>query len=106
MQDAPEQASQPVSARLRDAAALLPAAGIFLVMPPVITLFTGTVNVAGVPLIVAYLFGVWLALIVCAALLARRLAPPPAPTTASPHPVPDPLADASSRSPPTREPPA
>lgn len=68
----------PDSPRLRDAAALLPALAVFLLMPPVITLFTGSGEVAGVPLIVAYLFGVWLALIVCAALLARRLLPPPA----------------------------
>ncbi|MFA7666235.1 MAG: hypothetical protein WCY32_08955 [Burkholderiaceae bacterium] len=66
----------PGTPRLRDAAALLPALALFLLMPPVITLFTETRTVGGVPLIVAYLFGVWLALIVAAALLARRLAPP------------------------------
>lgn len=76
----PMRAPRPVSARLRDAGALLPAIGAFLLMPPVITLFAGAQQVAGVPLIVVYLFGVWLALIACAALLARRLArfmPPP-----------------------------
>lgn len=70
--------------RVRDAAALLPALAVLLLMPPVITLFTGPHTVGGVPLIVAYLFGVWLALIVAAALLARRLAPPaPAPPDAA-----------------------
>lgn len=64
----------PDSPRLRDAAALLPALAVFLLMPPVITLFTGNGEVAGVPLIVAYLFGVWIVLIVCAALLARAIA--------------------------------
>ena len=44
-------------------------------MPPLITLFALKLDVAGVPLIVIYVFGVWIALIVCAALLARRLDP-------------------------------
>lgn len=67
------------SPRLRDAAVVLPLVGLFLLMPPVITLFVRPANVAGVPLIVAYLFGVWLALIGCAALLGRRIAPDAAP---------------------------
>jgi len=62
-------------ARTVDAARVLPVLGVLLLMPPVITLFAGIVDVGGVPLVVVYLFGVWLALIVCAALLARRLAP-------------------------------
>jgi hypothetical protein len=65
-------------ARARDAASLLPVLGVFLLMPPIITLFAARADVAGVPLIVVYLFGVWLALIACAALLARRLALPAA----------------------------
>ena len=69
----------PVPARTRNAAALLPAIGVFLWMPPVITLFSGGIEVAGVPLIVAYLFGTWLLLIVCAALLTRRLGQRPQP---------------------------
>jgi len=64
------------SARARDAAAVLPLLGLFLLMPPVITLFVAAVNVGGVPLIVVYVFGVWASLIVCAGLLARRLARP------------------------------
>ena len=62
-----------VPPRLRDAASVLPLLGVFLLMPPVIVLFAAPVLVGGVPLIVVYLFGVWLALIVCAALLARRI---------------------------------
>jgi len=78
----------PRSARAREAAGLLPILGLFLFMPPVITLFVARVHLAGVPLIVAYLFGVWLALIVCAALLARRLGqrPTPAPPAESREP--------------------
>lgn len=64
------------SGRARDAATLLPILGLFLLMPPVITLFAVHFEMFGVPLIVVYLFGVWLALIICAALLARRLRPP------------------------------
>ena len=55
------------------AAVALPLLGLFLLMPPVVTLFASGMGVAGVPLIVIYLFGVWIALIVCAALLAWRL---------------------------------
>ena len=67
----------PGTPRVRDAAVVLPLLAVFLLMPPVITLFTGPQTVAGVPLIVVYLFGVWLALIVAAALLAWRLGPAP-----------------------------
>jgi hypothetical protein len=58
-----------------DAAVVLPLFGLFLLMPPVITLFASGFDIHGVPLIVVYVFGVWIALIVCAALLARRLDP-------------------------------
>ncbi len=66
----------PQPERVRDAATLLPLLALLLVMPPVITLFAAPVEVLGVPLIVGYLFGAWLAMIGCAALLARRLRPP------------------------------
>lgn len=59
--------------RLRDTAVLLPLLGLVLLMPPLITLFAVDLDVAGVPLIVAYVFGVWLALIACAGLIARRM---------------------------------
>lgn len=75
---------EPGTPRLRDAASLLPVLGAFLLMPPVITLFTGTHRVWGLPLIVAYLFGVWLALIAAAALLSWRLGAPPAAEPAAP----------------------
>ena len=58
---------------MSDAAVVLPLIGLFLLMPPAITLFVGPYDVAGVPLIVAYLFGVWAALVAGAALLARRI---------------------------------
>jgi hypothetical protein len=75
---------EPRSPRLRDAATLLPALAAFLLMPPVITLFTGTHRAWGVPLIVVYLFGVWLALIVATAVMARWLGAPGDDATAPP----------------------
>lgn len=84
------------SPRLRDAAVVLPLVGLFLLMPPVITLFVRPAEIAGVPLIVAYLFGVWLALIGCAALLGRRIAPDAAPDPgrgAASDPASNPVAD-------------
>lgn len=63
-------------ARLRDAAVALPLVGLFLLMPPMISAFVSHAQVGGVPLIVVYLFGVWLLLIACAAVLARRLPRP------------------------------
>lgn len=63
----------PPPGRVRDTAVLLPILGLVLLMPPVVTLFVADVSLAGVPLIVVYLFGVWLGLIGATALLARRL---------------------------------
>jgi hypothetical protein len=68
-----------------DAAVVLPVFGVFLLLPPVISLFAAPVTVWGVPLIVLYVFGAWAGLIACAALLARRLDSPLAPTTAEPE---------------------
>lgn len=60
--------------RLRDAATLLPVLGLVLLMPPVVTLFVAAgADVAGVPLVVVYVFGTWLGLVAAAAWLARRL---------------------------------
>ena len=65
--------SSHVSPRLVAAAVLLPCIGLFLVMPPMIQLFALDVDIGGIPLIVIYLFGVWIALVGCAAWLSRRL---------------------------------
>ena len=75
------------SGTARDAAVVLPLFGLFLLMPPIITLFASEFDIHGVPLIVVYVFGVWIALIVCAALLAKRLDP------AHPEPAVPPEAD-------------
>lgn len=71
----PRKSPRSVPVRLRDAAALLPALGAFLFMPPAITLFGGGTMLAGIPAIVLYVFGVWLALIAGTAYIAHRLAP-------------------------------
>ncbi len=61
----------------RDAATLLPVAGAVLLLPPFILLFAANVWVAGIPLIVVYVFGVWAAIIFGAWLVARRHAEEP-----------------------------
>jgi len=82
MQDRPERA-----ARARDAAGVLPLLGLFLLMPPAITLFAAPVDLAGVPLVVVYLFSVWLGLVLSAALLGRLLRPRAAPPQRRPPPA-------------------
>lgn len=80
-------ASPSVAAKFRDAAFLLPLAGLFLLMPPLIDLFAGPGTLFGIPLIVAYIFGLWSALIVVAFWFSQRLsdpehhAPPPPDST-------------------------
>lgn len=61
------------SRRAHSAAVLLPLFGVFLLLPPFVTLFATSARPFGVPLIVLYLFGVWALLVAGAALLARRL---------------------------------
>ena len=60
--------------RVRDAATLLPVTAAILLLPPFILVFAAPVLVAGIPLIVLYVFGVWAAVVLCAWLLARNLA--------------------------------
>lgn len=52
---------------------VLTAAGFLLLVPPLVHVFNHEVTVFGVPQIVFYLFGVWLALIVGTAVLTRKL---------------------------------
>lgn len=61
----------------RDAATLLPVAGAVLLLPPFILVFAAPVLIAGIPLIVAYVFGVWAAIVFGAWLVARRHADEP-----------------------------
>ncbi|KRA99443.1 hypothetical protein ASD83_02675 [Devosia sp. Root685] len=54
---------------------LLTTAGLLLLVPPLVHIFNHDFTVFGVPQIVFYLFGVWLALIVGTAVLTSRLPP-------------------------------
>lgn len=58
----------------RDAAVMLPFVAAALLLPPIVLIFTAPVLVAGVPLIVVYIFGVWAAIVVAAYVTARRVA--------------------------------
>lgn len=64
---------RPTLGRALEAAVLVSALGLFVLLPPFITLFAAPVTVFGVPLMVVYVFGVWALLVLAAALLARRL---------------------------------
>lgn len=66
---------RPLPPRTQNLAVLLPLLGVFLLMPPFIALFGVEPRPWGVPLVVAYLFGVWAALLVGAAWLAHLLRP-------------------------------
>ena len=61
------------SPKHRDLAALLPIIGAFLFMSPLILAFNSIRLVFGLPVIALYIFGVWLLLILGAALLSRHL---------------------------------
>ncbi|KQZ13384.1 hypothetical protein ASD44_04310 [Mesorhizobium sp. Root554] len=56
----------------RDAATLLPVAAAFLFLPPFLFVFIAPARVAGIPLVLIYVFGVWAAIVFSAWLLARR----------------------------------
>lgn len=59
--------------RARDAAVLLPLGAVLLFMPPYVRLLDQPGFVAGVPLLHAWIFAIWLIGIVLTGLLARRL---------------------------------
>jgi hypothetical protein len=63
----------PSHQRTRDAALVLPILGAFLLISPAAAIFNSTTTVLGLPLVVLYVFGVWLGLILAAVALARRL---------------------------------
>ncbi|SMQ65213.1 hypothetical protein SAMN06295905_1168 [Devosia lucknowensis] len=54
---------------------VLTVAGFLLLVPPLVQLFNHDVRFAGVPQIVVYLFGLWLALIGGTVALTRHLEP-------------------------------
>lgn len=52
---------------------LLTAGGLLLLVPPLVHVFNHDITVFGVPQIVFYLFGVWLAIIAGTAWLTNRI---------------------------------
>ena len=58
--------------RARDAATLLPFAAAILLLPPFILLFAVPGFVAGIPLIVVYIFGAWAAIVLATWWVARH----------------------------------
>ncbi len=62
--------------KLRHAAFCILLIGLFLLMPPLILLFMGSDTIGGVPSIVAYIFFVWLALIMATRHLSNDLEDP------------------------------
>lgn len=83
-----------VEGRRRDAAFLLPALCLLILLPPFVNLFVREMLVWGLPLEVVYLFGVWIVLVVGAMVLARKLGAPEidgedSPATPNPGAAPD-----------------
>ena len=60
-------------ARLAERALVLTVATLVLLTPPILTIFDVAVTVAGVPLLDAYCFAVWLLAIVLGGRLAARM---------------------------------
>lgn len=59
--------------RLKDIAVIAPIFGFLLLIPPVIGLFATEATVFGAPLVLIYLFAIWLGLIIVAAVLSQQL---------------------------------
>jgi hypothetical protein len=80
--------------RARDAATLLPFAAAILILPPVVLLFAVPLVVAGIPLIVVYIFGAWAAIVLATWWVARN----PAITGLAPDDAHEAEAEAANRS--------
>jgi len=59
--------------KIREAALLLPIFGAFLLVSPLLTVFTDANSLFGIPSVFIYVFGVWLGLVLIARAMARRL---------------------------------
>lgn len=57
----------------RDQALILPLAGVFLFLSPLIGLFASGGTIAGIPLILLYILAIWVFLIVAAFRLSGRI---------------------------------
>lgn len=61
--------------KARDASAVVPMAGILLLVSPLLGLFTAGDGMFGLPATFLYVFGVWAGLILLGFWLSRKLAP-------------------------------
>ena len=59
--------------KLQNIALALPLFGAAMILPPVVLVFAPDVRVFGTPVIVIYLFGIWLCFILTTFFLSRRL---------------------------------
>ncbi len=62
-----------LTTKARQIALCLPLFGLVLLLPPAVRVFAVPAAIMGLPLIVIYVFGIWAALIIGTALLARYL---------------------------------
>ncbi|MEQ9327074.1 MAG: hypothetical protein RJQ21_07250 [Rhodospirillales bacterium] len=60
--------------RIRDLALLAPLISLLLFMPPYIAIFDQPVFVFGIPLLLVFIFAVWIVGIIITGLIARRYA--------------------------------
>jgi hypothetical protein len=58
--------------RFRDLATLLPILGVLLLATPIVSIFTQSGQIFGLPSPIFYIFGIWAGLIILAFALARR----------------------------------
>lgn len=59
--------------KLENIALALPVFGAALILPPIVSVFATDARVFGTPVIVVYLFSIWLLFIVATFVLSRRL---------------------------------
>ncbi len=59
--------------KLEFLAFLLPVGGAILILPPLVLIANVDVNVFGFPAVIAYLFAVWLGLVVASFVMQRKL---------------------------------
>jgi hypothetical protein len=70
--------------RIKDIAALLPLIGSFLLLPVVLLLFSPSSSLFGIPILLIYMFTLWLALIFASRALSERLSDEAEPTDTDP----------------------
>ena len=75
MDDLPKQSYdlEHSNKKTQDKAVLLPLLGLLFLMPPIVGIFQVDVKILNIPFTLIYLFVIWAMLILCAALLSRKL---------------------------------